>query len=391
LCAAERIALLEIFNRTIFQGENNAMSCLPFLDRRDFSKKLSLGLTAGLVGGRLASATTEETPIQSFGVAVAGLGNLATGSIIPALHSTKFCSLAAILTGSPSKAKPWLCHTPKLNDHLYDYRHVNDMLKDKTVDAVVLCLPTARQEELAVCILEAGKHVFCQTPIATSMQSAQRMIDAAKASSRRLAINDGALSDAVSIQEVNDLHQTVQGKIQSIHIRLASPPSGNSKWRLRRSLSGGGALMSSGQDAIRIANRLADSRLQSVTAQETKRDAIQFSQVDESMTWTMNFENGITAYCATAFRLNEPSYIEVRTDRQSHRLDLPNLHGNAHLASSLNRHSTIQRYSTAFDQFAWQIGKQESGEHHWQAALSNLQVVNAVYRSALQSRTVVLG
>jgi predicted dehydrogenase len=66
-----------------------------------------------------------------------------------------------------------------------DYRRV---LERGDIDAVDLCLPHDLHAEVAVAAAEAGKHVFCEKPIATSQEEARRMIDAAARANVRLMI-----------------------------------------------------------------------------------------------------------------------------------------------------------------------------------------------------------
>lgn len=58
-----------------------------------------------------------------------------------------------------------------------DYRHALD---DPTVRAVAICLPHHLHAPVAVAAAEAGKHVLCEKPIATTLQEADAMIAAAE-------------------------------------------------------------------------------------------------------------------------------------------------------------------------------------------------------------------
>ena len=58
-----------------------------------------------------------------------------------------------------------------------DYRQALD---DPDVDAVAICLPHHLHAPVAVAAAEAGKHVLCEKPIATTLQEADAMIAAAE-------------------------------------------------------------------------------------------------------------------------------------------------------------------------------------------------------------------
>src|ERR1700689_4134182 len=49
-------------------------------------------------------------------------------------------------------------------------------------DAVYITAPNTRHVELALEALALGKHVFCEKPLATTLEDARRVLDAANAS-----------------------------------------------------------------------------------------------------------------------------------------------------------------------------------------------------------------
>lgn len=63
-----------------------------------------------------------------------------------------------------------------------------DLLADKSIDLVDICLPPAMHAEVAVAALKAGKHVLVEKPIALTMADADRMVRAAGKARRQLLI-----------------------------------------------------------------------------------------------------------------------------------------------------------------------------------------------------------
>jgi predicted dehydrogenase len=63
-----------------------------------------------------------------------------------------------------------------------------DLLADPALDAVVLATPVPSHAELAVSVLEAGKHCFVEKPLAQSVADAERAVAAAQASGRVLMV-----------------------------------------------------------------------------------------------------------------------------------------------------------------------------------------------------------
>jgi predicted dehydrogenase len=67
-------------------------------------------------------------------------------------------------------------------------RQLSDLLADPEIDLVDICLPPALHAEATVAALRAGKHVFCEKPIAVAAEDAQRMVAAARQSGKQLLI-----------------------------------------------------------------------------------------------------------------------------------------------------------------------------------------------------------
>lgn len=59
-----------------------------------------------------------------------------------------------------------------------------DLLSDPAIDVISIAAPNQFHAEMAVAALEAGKHVWCEKPMATSLADAERMTQAARRSGR---------------------------------------------------------------------------------------------------------------------------------------------------------------------------------------------------------------
>jgi len=60
---------------------------------------------------------------------------------------------------------------------------------DPTIDLVDVCLPTPLHPEHVIRALDAGKHVLCELPLATTMDDARRIVDAHAASDRQVFVD----------------------------------------------------------------------------------------------------------------------------------------------------------------------------------------------------------
>ncbi|PVE24298.1 myo-inositol 2-dehydrogenase [Microvirga sp. KLBC 81] len=62
------------------------------------------------------------------------------------------------------------------------------LVSDPDIDVVSITTPNAFHPEMAIAALEAGKHIWCEKPMATKLEDAERMLAAARASGRVAAL-----------------------------------------------------------------------------------------------------------------------------------------------------------------------------------------------------------
>lgn len=68
---------------------------------------------------------------------------------------------------------------------IYDWK---EMIARQDLDVIDICLPTDLHAEVAIAAMHAGKHVFCEKPMARTVAEADAMIAASRETGRRLMI-----------------------------------------------------------------------------------------------------------------------------------------------------------------------------------------------------------
>jgi predicted dehydrogenase len=56
------------------------------------------------------------------------------------------------------------------------YSHIEELLTDSAVDIVAINTPPYSHAALSMAALQAGKHVFCEKPLATSLAEAEAVL-----------------------------------------------------------------------------------------------------------------------------------------------------------------------------------------------------------------------
>jgi len=116
-----------------------------------------------------------------------------------------------------------------------DYR---DLLSHRDVQAVVVATPSHLHREVAVRAAEAGKHVFCEKPMALSVADCDAMIEAAGRAGVKLMVGH-VLRLMFPWWRIKELaSEGEMGSPFCVSIRRAHPWTGGG-WRARRELSGG--------------------------------------------------------------------------------------------------------------------------------------------------------
>lgn len=70
----------------------------------------------------------------------------------------------------------------------YIYTDYREALKNPEIDAVVVVTPTQFHHEIVIAAAQAGKHIFCEKPMASNAQECDEMIEACKANNVKLQL-----------------------------------------------------------------------------------------------------------------------------------------------------------------------------------------------------------
>jgi predicted dehydrogenase len=124
------------------------------------------------------------------------------------------------------------------------YATLEEMLANEQLDAVDICLPTYLHKDFAVRALEAGKHVFCEKPMAMNLAEADEMIAARDRSGKALMIGHCIRfwPEYALLKEMAEDGR--YGKLLSLNLtRLAQFPSWSAEnWLADEAKAGGGVL-----------------------------------------------------------------------------------------------------------------------------------------------------
>ncbi len=119
-------------------------------------------------------------------IGVIGCGGIANGKHMPAEKRNPMAEMVAFCDIIEERAIKAREDFGKPEDKVYtDYK---ELLKDKSIDAVLVLTPNCAHCEITVAALEAGKHVLCEKPMAMNYEEAKKMLAARDKSGKILTI-----------------------------------------------------------------------------------------------------------------------------------------------------------------------------------------------------------
>ncbi len=279
---------------------------MPQNSRRSFLKDLSVGLGAFSIANPLPDLAAEAVPKtpRKLGIALVGLGNYSTKQLAPALESATDCYLSGIVTGTKDKESVWRAKYGIKKANTYNYENFDSIASNDDIDIVYIVLPNSMHAEYTIRAAKAGKHVICEKPMALNAAEGQAMIDACKANGVMLSIGYRLHFDPNTIEIMKLAEERPYGPIKYVQSEAAFAIGNNlDTWRLNRELAGGGAVMDMGIYCIQAARYATGEEPIAIRAQETKTDWGKFKEVDETVTWQMEFPGGAYSNSTTSYNL----------------------------------------------------------------------------------------
>ncbi len=282
------------------------------LDRRNALKSIIVGGAASIFSPNtlLASTTTKK---EKLGIALVGLGYYSTDVLAPALQMTEKCYLAGIVTGSPEKAEKWKQKYNIPDKNIYDYKNFDSIANNPDIDVVYVVLPPSMHKEYTIRAAKAGKHVFCEKPMAPSVNDCMAMIKVCKDNKVNLAIGYRCQHDPNTQEYMRITREKLYGKVRMIACGAGYFDGRDKHWKQSKAL-GGGVMGDMGVYALQGARLATGEEPIAVTAQASTTRPDIYKEVEETMLFQLQFPSGALAACHTSFGINM-NYLQVNYEK----------------------------------------------------------------------------
>ncbi|WP_417364340.1 Gfo/Idh/MocA family protein [Galbibacter sp.] len=214
------------------------------MKRREFVKKGSLALAATPVFSSMAASLSPMN--ETINIAVIGTGDRGSG-LIPFINEIPGIQVAACCDVLPFRLENGLKRAGKQAKAYTDYKK---LLKDDSIDAVLISTPFATHGKIALDALKAGKHVYCEKTMTRGYQEIKQLVDAAEGSGKIVQTGHQYHSSRLYSEVVRLISQGKVGKITAFECqwnrnwdwRRAVPDPSLERainWRMYREYSGG--------------------------------------------------------------------------------------------------------------------------------------------------------
>jgi len=388
--AAFTIAALR-FIKTFSNTKNPVTMSLT--SRREVLKTLALASGAACFSPNVLLAATRRKK-EKLGIALVGLGYYSTDLLSPALQQTKNCYLAGIVTGTPAKAEAWKAKYNIPDKNIYNYESFDKIANNDDIDVIYVVLPPSMHKEYVIRAANAGKHVFCEKPMAITAVECKAMIDACNKNKRSLAIGYRLHHEPNTQEYTRIINNKLLGKVKKMSCAAGYTENRTNHWKQKKEM-GGGVLYDMGVYAIQGA-RLGTGMepVEIVSAKtSTTRPEIYKNGLDETTVAQLEFPGGVLADIKTSFGENI-NFLTVNCEKGDIKMEpysgYNGLQGSSPLGSINYPYDVPWQQAKQLDDDTMAIMQGKPMLVPGEEGLRDIRIVEAIYKCAGSGQRVTI-
>ena len=341
-----------------------------------------------------------QPPGERLGWAIVGLGSYAINQVIPGFADARGSKMTAFVSGNPQKARDLGARYGV--ERLYDYGNYDSIAADPTIDCVYIVLPVGLHAEYSIRALEAGKHVLCEKPMASTSAECEAMIAAARANGRQLGVGYRVHFEPHNREALRRIRAGEIGAMRYIqcdhgfNASLDYPPH---KWRLEKALGGGGSMYDVGIYGINTSLMMLEEEPVEVSAAYAyPKDDPRFAEVEGGIDWRMRMPSGISvqgssSYCYGPYASRQRYFgseasivMDPATTYYDNRLVIE---GGGDPRREIGAGNSRDQFAAQLDGFSQAARENRPHLTPGEMGLRDLRLMEAMYRSADNGGAVV--
>ncbi|MCB1122415.1 MAG: Gfo/Idh/MocA family oxidoreductase [Verrucomicrobiae bacterium] len=332
---------------------------------------------------KLGLVAASHAGAKPLGIALVGLGNYAMGQLAPALQETKLCKLAGLVTGTPEKQAKYGQQYNIADRNIYNYETFDRIADNDSIDVVYVVLPNSMHKEFVIRAAKAGKQVISEKPLGLNAPECEEMIRACKDNGVSLNVGYRLHYDPRHQEVMRLAREKPFGDVAYVHSEFSFKIGDPNQWRLKKALAGGGAVYDIGVYCIQAARYSTGEEPIAISAQEYKTDSVKFAEVDETVTFQMEFPSGVISNSTTSYNASTNRLYVSYQNRGS--AEIKPAYSYRGLQGTINNEPMsfpeVNQQARHMDGVARSIREGTPSTVTGEEGLRDMKVVDALYRS----------
>jgi predicted dehydrogenase len=334
-------------------------------------------------------------PQRRVRYAVVGLGHIAQVAVLPAFaHVRQTSELAALVSGDPQKlSRLGRRYRVEIGT---DYDGFDELARSGAIDAVYIALPNAMHREYTIRAADAGLHVVCEKPLATTVADCRAMIAACRRKGVALMTAYRLHFEAASLAAVDLVRRKRLGDPRYFHSMFSMRVGDPDNVRLSGE-QGGGPLLDLGVYCIEAARSLFRDEPLEVLALETVGEGARFREVPEATSVLLRFPGERLASFTCSFDAADTSMYRIVGTKGSLTVEPAYEYAEALeyelVVDERHRHRRFAKrdqFAAEIEHFSRCVLEGRPVEPSGETGLADVRIIEAVRESARTGRTVRL-
>ena len=332
------------------------------------------------------------------GFAVVGLGAIAQSSVLPCFARSKKAALAG-LVGRDKKQAGRLARKYKVHA-FYGANEYSACLANPEIAAVYVATPPGEHAKLTIQAADAGKHVLCEKPLAARLEQSAQMVEACRRNGVLLMTAYRKHFEPSCLFLKGLVQNGDLGRIDVIHTAFSElhSPGVSLPWLLDSNMAGGGPLTDLGVYCVNTTRWLLDEDPASVTARAWAHDTVRFWDVEEGISFRLQFPSGTVVQGSSSYGAVLSSLVFVQGTKGWVSLtpafpfdEERRLTGKIGKRWIERRFRIIDEFRLEVDAFASAIRNKRNIEADGVQGHRDMIILNAIYESARKQQPVLIG
>ena len=206
-------------------------------------------------------------------IGVIGCGKIAQTRHLPEYDENPNCEIAGYYDINSKYSNQM---AEKYGGKIYD--SYEELLQDKSIDAVSVCVANNAHAEVSIAALKAGKHVLCEKPMAVTLEECEEMVRTSKETHKNLMIDHNQRLAKAHAKAQELINQGIIGKILTFRAIFAhgGPETwsvgGKATWFFNKGKAAFGAMADLGIHKVDIIQFLLNDTVAEVSAMQATLD-----------------------------------------------------------------------------------------------------------------------